>query len=313
MNRNIVTLTMNPAVDVCAAIDRIVPVHKLRCGLVRRDAGGGGINVARAARRFGDHPLAVFPAGGPIGQLLEHLVAAEGVDYVSVPISGDTREDFTVDETSSGAQFRFVLPGPSLSDAEQGECLQTLKAKLTPGGFLVASGSLPPGVSPEFYASVAKCAEAAGVKFVLDSSGAALKAALGCGVYLIKPSLREFEELVGRTLADEAARVEAARELIHGRQCDYVALSLGAGGALLIGAAIAFAAAAPNVTVVSTVGAGDSFLAALVSSLARGKDERRALIWAVAAGSAALLSPGTDLCHLADCERLARDVAVRVI
>jgi 6-phosphofructokinase 2 len=311
MNHSIVTLTMNPAVDVCATINRVMPIHKLRCGLARHDAGGGGINVARVARRFGANPLAVFPAGGPIGTLLERLVSSEGVDHECVSIAGDTREDFTVDEGQTGAQFRFVLPGPTLSAEEQTACLAAVTVRLPSARFLVASGSLPDGMPHDFYGKVATAAAVAGTKFVLDSSGEALRAALGHDVYLIKPSLREFEDLVGEKLSDRNTQILAARNFIAARQCEYVALSLGEEGALFVGADIAIAASAPKVTSVSTVGAGDSFLGALVWALEQNWTARRALTLAVAAGSAALLSRGTDLCHPADCERLAAEVRIQ--
>lgn len=311
MNSDIFTLTMNPAVDVCASVDRIVPIHKLRCGSARRDAGGGGINVARVVRRMGGNPTAIFPAGGPVGQLLRRLVDAENVAQAIVPISADTREDFTVDETATGMQFRFVLPGPFLSQEEQCACLSAVASRLTASSYLVASGSLPPGVSPEHYAHIAEIASSAGAKMFLDSSGTSLRAALGRGVYLIKPSLREFEELVGTKLPDERARLTAARNLVSGGKCSYVALSMGAEGAILVGAEIALGARAPRIEPVSTVGAGDSFLGAFAWAFAQHQSPRDALKLAVAAGSAALLSPGTDLCHRADIDRLARGIEVK--
>jgi len=311
MKETIVTLTMNPAVDLCTSVARLAPFHKLRCGEVRHDAGGGGINVARAARRLGGDPVAIFPVGGPMGQLLERLVGAEGVRHVSIPISGDTREDITVDEIGTGAQYRFVLPGPILSAAESQACLEKISEAISVSTWLVASGSLPPGVPASFYAELGRLAAPKGAKCVLDSSGPGLKAAIGNGVYLIKPSLREFEELVGSALPSDAACLAAARRIIANGGATLVALTLGENGALLVGDNFAMSASAPKLTPVSTVGAGDSFLGALVVSLARGESTPDALRIAVAAGAAALLSRGTDLCHAADVERLAREVEVR--
>lgn len=306
----ILTLTMNPAVDICATVERIFPAHKLRCRLVRRDAGGGGINVARAIRRLGGDPVAIFPSGGPTGQLLERLVAAEGVSYISVPIVDDTREDFTVDENSTQDQYRFVLPGPLLTHPEERACLEAVDRELGTARILVASGSLPPSVDPGFYGQLAERARAKGAKFVLDSSGPALKAALGSGVHLIKPSLREFEQLAGKSFADETAQLAVAHQLIARRQCEQVALSLGEEGAVLVGQDFTVRATAPRVAAASTVGAGDSFLGALVWAMAQGRKPQDALRLAVAAGSAALLSRGTGLCDPADVERLASQVEV---
>jgi len=306
----ILTLTMNPAVDICATVERIFPAHKLRCQLVRRDAGGGGINVARTVRRLGGDPVAIFPSGGPTGQLLERLVAVEGVSYIPVPIADDTREDFTVDENTTQDQYRFVLPGPLLTQAEERACVEAVDRELGAATILVASGSLPPSVEPRFYGLLAEKARAKGARFVLDSSGPALKAALGSGVHLIKPSLREFEQLAGSDLADGTAQLAAAHQLIARKQCGQVALSLGEEGALLVGEDFAIRATAPRVAAVSTVGAGDSFLGALVWAMAQDRKPQDALRLAVAAGSAALLSRGTGLCDPADVERLANQVEV---
>lgn len=309
----IVTLTVNPAVDVCASIDRIVPSHKLRCRNTRHDAGGGGINVARVVRRFGANPIAVFPAGGPMGQLLEKLVNRESVSHLTIPIAGDTREDVTIDEESTGNQFRFVLPGPPLSEQEARACLDAIAAILSGGSYLVASGSLAPGLPTDFYAQVAHIAAARRALFVLDSSGSCLKAALDAGVHLFKPSLRELEDLVGHQLPNDAACVSAARELIASGKTTMIALTLGERGAILVTGESAFSATAPAAKVVSTVGAGDSFLGAFVWMLAQDKDPRDALRLGVAAGTAALVAPGTELCSPDDVDRLLDDVDIREI
>jgi len=309
----IVTLTVNPAVDVCASVDKVIPSHKLRCANTRHDAGGGGINVARVVRRFGANPIAVFPAGGPMGQLLEKLVNRESVSHLTIPIAGDTREDITVDEKSTGNQFRFVLPGPTLSDKEMQACLDAIGSVLTDGSYLVASGSLAPGLPAEFYAQVAHIAATRGALFVLDSSGPCLKAALDTGIHLFKPSLREFEDLVGHRLGNDAACVSAARECIASGKTAMIALSLGERGAILVIGDSAFSATAPAAKVVSTVGAGDSFLGAFVWMLAQDKDPRDALRLGVAAGTAALLAPGTELCSPEDVDRLLDDIDIREI
>ena len=307
---SIVTLTMNPAVDVASTVDQLVPSHKLRCSEVRHDAGGGGINVARAVHRLGGEVLAIFPSGGPQGILLERLVESEGVNHLTVPIAGDTREDFAVTESSSKLQYRFVLPGPNLSTAECKACLDALKQNIGRAEFVVASGSLPPGAPQGFYAEVAHTVAAAGGKFVLDTSGAPLKFALGRDVHLIKPSLREMSELVGESLGSIQSCVAAARRLIAETGVEQVALSLGEKGALLIGRDTALQAKAPRIEEVSSIGAGDSFLATLVWAFAQGWAPRDCLPHSVAAGSAALLAPGTGLFRLADIDRLREQVVV---
>ena len=147
----ILTLTMNPAIDISAEVDEVAHTRKMRCSNVVREAGGGGINVARVLRRFGAELIAVYPVGGPVGQLLRDLVDHEGIASVTIPVSKETREDFTVFEQASGEQYRFVMPGPELTEAEWGSCLDTLGSLIERGGYVVASGSLPPGVPDDFY------------------------------------------------------------------------------------------------------------------------------------------------------------------
>ncbi|SRR5579885_204255 len=306
----IVTLTMNPAVDVSASVERIEPVHKLRCTAAHRDAGGGGINVARVARRLGADPVAIYPAGGPVGALLDRAIAAEDVRHIAVSIAGDTREDFTINETALHRQFRFVLAGPELSQGEIKACLDALATQVRPSAYLVASGSLPPGVPADFYGSIACLSANGGTKFVLDCSGQALRSALGPGTFLIKPNLREFCELIGRDLHGREECLSAARGLVAEGATLFVALTLGEDGAMLVGKDIALFAAAPKVDAISTVGAGDSFLGALVFALASGQGAEDALSLGVAAGSAALLSPGTDLCEAQTARRLLSQIRV---
>ena len=152
----IVTLTVNPCIDESAAVDQIVPDRKLRCGPPRYEPGGGGINVARAIRKLGGEALAIYPAGGAAGELLRALLTQEGVAQRPLSISGWTRENFNVREETTGRQLRFVLPGPELSAADRERVFDAV-ARLDPfPAYLVASGSLPPGVPPDFLARVAR-------------------------------------------------------------------------------------------------------------------------------------------------------------
>ena len=189
---DIVTLTMNPAVDLSTSVDRVVPVHKLRCSPARRDPGGGGINVARVATRLGAAVKALYPRGGDTGALLRRLIDGEGIASLAVHVAGETREDITVFEEDTGEQFRFVFPGPELSRAEWRECLSAIGRLKGRPAIFVASGSLPPGVPEDFYAQAARAAKACGARVIVDTSGAALKAALEAGLFLIKPNLREL-------------------------------------------------------------------------------------------------------------------------
>jgi len=297
MQENIVTLTMNPAIDTAVTVTRMVKDHKMRCTKTLRDPGGGGINVARTLKRFGADPLAIFPIGGASGLMLERLVHGEGVRHQSFNIEHDCRANFTANETETGEQYRFVLPGPTLGEEEWNAGLG-LATQAASSGFAVASGSLPRGVPVDFYARLARNLKAlGGAKLVLDSSGPPLKHALDQGgIYLVKPSLSEFVDLLGDPAPSEAACLEAAREMVAKGSAEIVALTMGGDGALLVSRDMALRALPPPVTVRGTVGAGDSFLGVLVLHLSRGGSLTEAFRLGIAAGSAALQSPGTGLC-----------------
>lgn len=300
----IVTLTINPALDVSTSTERVEPEHKLRCGPSRTDAGGGGVNVSRVIHRLGGQSVAIYAVGGPTGQAYRQLLEADGIIGRAIGIEGSTRENITIDELSTGRQFRFVLQGPHLTSDEWGECLAATLRAMTPGGYVVASGSLAPGVPDDVYARLARAAKAHGVRCIVDASGPALAAALAEGVHLVKPSARELGELVGRALLTLDDRVEAARELVDRGSAEVVALTLGGDGAVLVTREGVTRLEVPKVEVRSTVGAGDSFLAALVLRLAQGRTLDEAFRAGVAAGTATAMTEATELCHRADVERL---------
>ncbi len=305
----ILTVTLNPAVDVYTSVPQLAPAHKLRCNPERRDPGGGGINVARVIDRLGGDVEAAFPAGGPIGDFLQRLVREEGLRARITPIDGVTRESFTVREEASQNEFRFVLPGPPLSSDELDACYASVSAGAA--RYIVVSGSLPSGAPADAYARLAVLAKRNGARFVLDASGEALRWALEEGVYLVKPNLRELRELTNAPLNAEADVVEAARTIIRSGKAEIVAVSRGAEGALLATRDEVWTAEAIKASVVSSVGAGDSFLAGCVWSLVRGDQIETAFRYALAAGAAALLQPGTTLCNKADVKRLAQRAVTR--
>ena len=303
---HVATLTLNPALDVATATEEVRPIDKLRCEAPRYDPGGGGINVARVVCTLGGNATAVYPAGGPAGAMLRHLLDDACVRQRVIPIAGVTRESFTVDEQATGQQFRFVLPGPALTAEEQTRCLAELARLGPPPPFLVVSGSLPPGVPPEILARLARIAHEKGARLVVDTSGEALRHAAGEGVFLMKPNLRELSSLCGRELGGHQDQAAAAGEMIRRGAADVIVLSLGAEGALLVTAEAAERLPAIEVPVASAVGAGDSMVGGLVLALARGWPLRDAVRFGMAAGAATLMTEGTELCRRDDVERLYR-------
>ncbi len=309
----IVTLTPNPAIDLSTSVDRIVPVRKLRCAPARRDPGGGGVNVARVINRFGGNVEAVLPVGGFTGQLLRRLIADEGIPNRVIVAEAETREDFSVSELSAAHQYRFVLPGLPLREAEWRGCLDALAASTPRPNFVVGSGSLPPGVPDDFYAQAAAITRKFGAKFVVDASGTPLAAAIEHGVYMIKPNLRELRDLIGLELLKQNDWIIAAREYITAGKVEVVALSLGHLGALLVTRDRAWRARALSIKPVSAVGAGDSFLGAMIFSLAKGNSLADAFRLGMAAGSSALINEGTELCRPEDAYRLYAAVTIESV
>jgi 6-phosphofructokinase 2 len=299
----IVTLSMNPALDITTSADQVHPTDKIRCRAARYDAGGGGINVARIASVLGGSVSAVFPVGGPTGDLLTELVDDADVPYRRVAIALPTRESFTVDEESSGQQYRFVLPGPRLSQSEQEKCLDELQYAARSAEIVVASGSLPPGVPPDFYQRVADICRDLGVRLVLDTSGSGLSHIMS-GVFLLKPSVRELRECFGRELAVESEQFAAAHELIDSGISQAVVVSLGANGALLATRHGSRRFPAASVNLVSGVGAGDAMVAAITVGVTRGWSLSKSVRFGVATGAAMLMTPGTAPCRREDAERI---------
>ncbi|MFE3055911.1 1-phosphofructokinase family hexose kinase [Nocardia sp. NPDC059239] len=292
----IVTLTMNPAIDIAAGADRIRPTSKTRCTPPRFDPGGGGINAARTIAALGEPVTAIFPAGGPSGRQLEELVRDAGVPMRSIPISGHTRENLAVTDNGSGDQFRFVFPGPRVTAPELHLCLSEIERAAVGSRYVVASGSLPPGVPDDLYQTLADLLRDLGVRLILDTSGAALRA-VRYGVHLLKPSVRELAELTGHPLPDRKSQLAAARELILAGVCEIVVVSLGASGALAVTRYDDEWFPSLEVTVRSGIGAGDAMVGAMTVGLARGYPLDEAVRLGIAAATAALTTPGTRPGH----------------
>lgn len=309
--QKIVTLTVNPAIDKSTEIDHVAADRKLRCETPRHEPGGGGINVSRAIKRLGGNSLALYSAGGALGQMLNDLLDQEKVSYRLVSIEGMTRENLTVLEKSDGRQFRFGMPGPTLREGEWQRCLDELSKIEPKPAYIVASGSLPPGVPQDFYARVASLGKDGGSRVVVDSSGEALSAAARAGVYLLKPNMRELAHLAGHKIESESEQERVAQDLIASGNAEVVVVSLGAAGALLASVKGLARLRAPTVQIVSKIGAGDSMVAGIVLALVRGESLENAVRFGIAAGAAAVMTPGTELCRREDTEKLYERILTR--
>jgi 6-phosphofructokinase 2 len=299
----IATLTMNPAIDLSYEVDAIVPTRKLRARNERTFPGGGGINVARVLGRLGSEARCVYLAGGATGPTFEALLARHGLAGTRVPIAGSTRIATAVFESDTGREFRFTPQGPEVNEKEWRACLAALDE--LDCDWLVASGSLPDGVPPDFYAHLATLAARKGTRLVLDSSGEALRTGIASGgVFLAKPNLAEFEQLAGRSFDSHRDIGEAASEIVRANAMTALIVTLGSDGAILATREGSEALPALPLEAKSAVGAGDSFVAGMVHALAGGEAITAAFRLGMAAGAAAILTPGTDLALREDIERL---------
>ncbi|MFU8825635.1 1-phosphofructokinase family hexose kinase [Yoonia sp.] len=301
----ILTVTLNPALDLSAQTPSVVPGPKLRCSDLVQEPGGGGINVSRAILELGGKSRALVGLGGAVGKMLAGQLADVGIETVVLPISGETRQSLSVIETGTGAQFRFVMPGPVWSTDDEARALALVHEQLVPGTQVVLSGSQPPGVDVSFPARLGAICTKAGAVLMADTSGSALAGlAQNGGVDILRMNRDESEALAGHTLPTLADSVAFARDLFGPGRADIVLIARGDEGTVLVTPDQALHCRTPVVQVVSAVGAGDSFVAAFVLALARGQDLGSALAFGTAAAAAAVMTPGTALCRANDVARL---------
>jgi 6-phosphofructokinase 2 len=300
----IITITLNPALDKSIVIYGLVPEKKLRCSEAVLEPGGGGINVTRAIHKLGGQSKAMYLAGGYTGEKFTELIKAENIDFEVFRINEDTRENFIAVDANTNLQYRFGMEGPFVSEAEW---LLILKAidKEKDVDFIVASGSLPPGVPLDFFGRLATISKEKNAKLIVDTSGAPLQKAVEVGVFLCKPNLSELTHLVGKEQLKQGEIMDAARSIIAKGGCEIVVVSLGAKGAIMVSANEHYEVKAPKVEVHSTVGAGDSMVAGILMGLAYNNwSLKEVLCYGIAAGTSATMGHGTELCNLEATQRI---------
>lgn len=300
---------MNPAIDKSTTVNTIVPDKKLRCSQPRFEPGGGGVNVSRAIKKLGGNSTAVYLSGGYSGEYFKHLLDGEGIDSNIVEIEDQTRENLIVVDTATNLQYRFTMPSPAIKEEEWQQCLKLLET-LAGVDYIVASGSLPEDVPEDIFARLAAIAKKINAKLIVDTSGEPLNHAIEEGLYMIKPNLGELSNLLGVPELLEEDAVKAAKDIIKDKRCELLVLSMGSSGAILVSKDIVLKATAPVVKKRSTVGAGDSMVAGMVFSLVNGLALPEMLRYGVAAGTAATMNPGTQLCSKNDVDKLYELVRV---
>ena len=306
------TITVNPSIDHHLFIDKLVKDDAIRARDTRRDPGGKGINVSRAIRELGGATTAFGLAGGCAGYMLKSLMAEKGIPFEAVELPQESRINVIITDRSDRTQTRISAAGPRLPLADVELLINRVLNYNPPPEWWVLGGTLPPGAPNDLYVRLIRELEARGARCLLDADDEALRLGVQAKPFLIKPNEYEIERLVGRSLPDEAALLEAAREIVSGG-VQVVAVTLGRKGALVVTARRAYRASAPAVDVRSKVGAGDSFLAGCVLALSQGRSIEDALRLGMAAGTAAVMNEGTQLCRKEDVERLVPGIKVEPV
>ena len=299
----IITLTFNPALDISTSVESLLPEKKLKCAEPVIEAGGGGINVARAITNLGGKAIAVYPFGGDAGRRITRLLTAASVDVKPVKVRAATRQNLIITDRATGSQYLFDMPGERLDEPAYYNCLKII-CELPDWNYLVVSGSLPADYPAELFQGLAEAARNRKAKLIVDTAGLPLRQAITAGAFLIKPNLKELAFLAGSgTLKAHGAKA-AAQQLLEHSNCEVIVVSMGSEGALLVTKDISMEVRPPSVSTLSTVGAGDSLVAGLVLYLAQGKSIAEAIKYGVACGTAATICPGAELCRKTDADRL---------
>jgi 6-phosphofructokinase 2 len=305
----IATVTLNPSLDKTVTVEELVVDEANRWTSLRRDPGGKGINVSRVIHELGGETIAYGFIGGFDGEALKHLLRQQGVTFGFTPIKGEIRSNFIITDLKTRRQTRIDAPGPHISRDELRKLIDKITRIKTKPDFLVLAGSVPPGVPADIYRQLIQKAKENGIKTVLDSDNKWLKEGIKAKPNVIKPNVHEAEELLEIQLRDEVSIIEAVKALVS-KGIEVAAISRGKDGLIVATKEKVLKVTSPQVEVRSTVGAGDSAIAGLVLKLSQGHRIEKASQWAAAAGTAATLTAGTELCRREDVERLLPQVKV---
>lgn len=308
----IYTVTLNPAVDKTVYVDNFAIDTVNRATSVRQDAGGKGINVSKTIQQLGGSSTAVAVLGGPAGSFISSALNEMGIAVRAFSVAGSTRTNTKVVDLASKTYTDINEPGAAVTEELLSDALAILALEVNPGDIVVLSGSLPAGAPAGTYATWARACRDAGARVFLDADGDALTCGIAAKPYLIKPNEVELSRMLGRELREIDDILGAARELVE-RGIEHVMISMGGEGAIFVSTRGAWRLRQPEVEVVSTVGAGDSVVAALAYATSEMKPLDEALRLSMAVGAATVMRPGTEPARREDVERLFEQVTIEAL
>jgi 6-phosphofructokinase 2 len=246
-----------------------------------------------------------FLAAGTPASFCKNLLKDENIETIVIDTGADTRENIMIVDRATNLQYRFITPGNAIQQKHWQQCLESLKI-INDIGYIVISGSMQHGFPQDIFERISAIAKQKNAKLIIDIPAETLQAYTVKGAYILKPNLNELSMLSGKEELHGDEIIAAAQNVISKNICELVIVSMGAAGALLVTKDMAEQFMAPPVKRKSTVGAGDSMLAGIVMYLSTNKNIKEAVRFGIACGTAATLNEGTQLCNLADAEKLYR-------
>ena len=305
----IATVTLNPALDRLLEVERLSSDDSNRVLLERHYAAGKGVDASRVIHELGGSTTAYGMVGGMEGAEIKHRLEADGITADFTEVEGDTRTNLLLHERSTGKQYLINAQGPEVAPVKLDALLERLYRKRGSFQAMIVSGSIPRGLPDTAYRTLVETLR--DVKVFVDADGDVLKHAVQARPWAIKPNRHEASRLLGRTVESRDEALEAAHELV-GLGIEHVLLSMGKAGAILAHGGQVWYGHSPEVQAVSAVGSGDSMVAAYTLKVCQGHAPEKAFAWALAAGAATALTPGTELCHREDVERLVKEVSIEL-
>ncbi|OGI04871.1 MAG: 1-phosphofructokinase [Candidatus Melainabacteria bacterium GWF2_32_7] len=309
----ILSVTLNPSLDYVLQVNNLALEETQRSQGASFYASGKGINVSRMLARFSVQTSSWGFVGGLNGDRLLRILEDEGIDSRFIPCNDETRINVIVTELPTYKQLRISAKGPNISGEELDKLYKRIKNLPEEIEFVTFGGSLPQGVSSDIYKNLIEIILSKNVKCVLDTSNEPLTLGIQAKPYLIKPNLHELCQIIGTEKLRDLEEIKVAAAQIVKSGVKNVVVSLAKDGAIFVNENKIIHALAPNVEVKSKVGAGDSMVAGLIYAMHRNMSEEDTIIYGIAFGTAAVLTPGTELAYKSDVEKLRGNIEIASI
>lgn len=308
----IYTITLNPAIDKTVMIPNFMAGEVNRVQSLRTDAGGKGINVSKCLANLGAKSVAGAILGGTTGDEILALLKEKGLEVLAAEVSGQSRTNMKIIDQEQGKNTDINEPGPEVSETVLCKLRDEIGEKIQSGDIVILSGSLPKGAPTSLYGEWISYFHKLGAVVFLDADGKAMQEGIEAVPYLVKPNDVELSRLVGRELSGEAEYIEAGKSLME-KGIKEVVISLGGDGAIFLSDDGIFKADALKVPVLSTVGAGDSMVAAMAYGLEKQLPREKKIQLAVAIGAASVMCDGTQAPEAETVWKLAEQVHVQEV